>query len=330
MLRAAMLFVGAGAVITAIVIMSATPRVPSLYYVVFDSCGYQLSRDIIERYPELNGTVIDVTGLSSLGEHGDVLVFLYSNASLPVNIPEIGQSMLDNSVVTDLFAEKFLGNSHVAAGEIESDAIIRYCTEGDEGSLDYIASKIREVARAGASPPAPPILLLSVGAAALAGAALSQKAEDIAEKARSLLIRTLGLVVFSILGSLYKRPEDVINSSPARKAIWEYVNELGAVRFSQLLKKFDMPRGTLEWHIFLLAKFGLLKEIRIRRKRYIVDPNNKEKAAESLIELCPEARCVYEELSKNSPALTKRDIEAIRKKCNISEAELRELLELFR
>jgi hypothetical protein len=263
-------------------------------------------------YPNISGPILFPWQLSAVPK-GSIVVVLATNISIGLELLK----SVDLSQAT-LVATDIAGNVDAGSNIINYSDVWLYCIYKDRDALSRIASAVMRAkpsARASLAPLTPLLAAVAVaGVAASMYRAFEDKLKDFVDKAK----RVIPLPILVLLRVKVEK-EDAL-SHPLRRAIYETVVSNGTVKPSDLLRLGS--RATIEWHVWILIRAGLVSEVRIGKKRYLIDPTNPEKAVKTLVQIDEDARCIAENSGRSPKELT-----AI---CGTDEEAVNRVLELVR
>jgi len=237
---------------------------PTLTYIVLDSCGYEVARDLVKKYPELYGRILFQVGLNETIK--SPLVVLATNISRGEYSDVVGYLSRFNGLVvsTDVVSSK---------GALDSSDLWSYCLHGDQEVLERVANKIIESVKTQQSTTvlAPTMGLLAI-TIVVGGVFIASSCDDIKDLVRRIKI-PLPLIIPIILREKVSA-ENALNHS-IRLKIYEVVRSNGVVPFSKILELGG--KAVVEWHTFILTRSGLVIELKIgrgrRKKRYLAMPD---------------------------------------------------------
>ncbi len=257
--------VSLGLLVSALILLLQTTRVEEpqlIVYVAYDSCGYEVARNLNKYYPSISGIIV------SPGQHIEntcLEVHLATNISLLTSHGATVahyKSTSKNTIYTDVLSDNGLLKNH---------DLWSYCLTNDNKTLEKIAREIQktlENTENKFNPQLPIATLLAViGTAGLTISFL----DEIKEFMRKHKIPLLAIPVLLRTKIKY---EDALEH-PLRRQIYELISRNGAIPFSKILELGS--KAVIEWHTFILIRSGLIKEIKIgrgsRKKRYLVKPD---------------------------------------------------------
>ncbi|MFX1570956.1 MAG: hypothetical protein ACFFCV_21665 [Promethearchaeota archaeon] len=124
--------------------------------------------------------------------------------------------------------------------------------------------------------------------------------------------------------------EEVLNSPPIRKEIYEYIKNNPGVYYYKIVKKFNLGNQSATWHLEMLLKFDLIKDMKIENNHIYYDSSLNNKDIEKSFYLSNEkVKTILEYLNKDSKGYTKSDISnALNMHLNTVKKYLNKLLEL--
>jgi DNA-binding transcriptional ArsR family regulator len=262
-----------------------------IVYVVYDSCGFEVARDLIKRYPELRGVILYPE--QELNEPVDLAVFLGLN--ITTRLSEIARNSLDKFSSRTIYTD-FLKPD----GAIPTSDLWRYCIDEDEEALDRIAEIIIKNISVKSQPqinlplhPLVPVLVATV----VATISISQwdRLKDLTRRIKL----PLPLIIPILLRQKIKIDE-VLNH-PLRKRIYELVYQNGVVPFSEILEIGS--KASIEWHTYVLIRSGLVLELKItngrNKKRYLAI-NNPDILEKTLPKIDERFKCILENITLDS------------------------------
>jgi hypothetical protein len=287
----------------------------SYTYIVFDSCGYETVKAIARMYPNISGSILLPWQLSTVPRNS-IVVVLATNISIGLELIKSVDLSQATLVVTDI-----VGNVDVASGVINHSDAWLYCIYKDRDALNRIARAImsvktfRSASQASLTP-----LLAAVAVAGVAAStysmyrAFEDRLKDFVDKVK----RVIPLPILVLLRIKIEK-EEALNH-PLRRAMYEVITKSGAIKLYDLLKLGS--RASIEWHVWILIRTGLVSEVRVGKKRYLIDPTNTEQSLKTLIQLDEDVKCIAENSTKRLKELT-----AI---CGADEKVVNRVLELIR
>lgn len=249
-----------------------------LIYVDGDSCGYEVAR-ALATMPGLWGYIARYWELDpALLREGVVLVVLYTNIT-PVEAFNKLQILKNNpgviTIVTDVALEHL--------GEVSQRRVINttdlwmYCVYEDQEALNRIALVIKSnlpESTQGWFNTSPYVLIAGLAVLA-ASLSFNSEVRDFARKTGRRAYSTV-LLLIAVLG-LRIRGEKALEH-PLRVEICRMLMQNGEMSFSEIKSKLNVGRGTLEWHLNLLVRAGVVEEIKRNRARFyrlLVKETNK-------------------------------------------------------
>jgi predicted transcriptional regulator len=173
-------------------------------------------------------------------------------------------------------------------------------------------------AKPSASASLAPLTPLLVAVAVVGAASMYRAFEDGLKDFVDKVKRVIPLPILVLLRIKIEK-EEALNH-PLRRAIYEVITKSGAIKFYDLLKLGS--RASIEWHVWILIRTGLVSEVRVGKKRYLIDPTNTEQSLKTLIQLDEDVKCIAENSTKRLKELT-----AI---CGADEKAVNRVLELIR
>lgn len=243
-------------------------------YVDADSCGYEVSVALSRNYRELRGLSTRYWE-NILIRDKTLVVVLYTNIS-PIDAYRELHRLLDEvkayQGIVEVIATDVVSGyvDYPIEVVIDSEDIWMYCLHGDMEALNRIAQVIRRNIRSseGFNMGLTASYYVVVAAAALTGITLSisDRTRDAVNKAlKAILLLKFMLIV---LGLKITR-EDALGH-PLRSEIYKLIVENTCIAFPEIQRKLQLSRATLEWHISLLLRAGLIKEVKKNKTRHYV------------------------------------------------------------
>jgi len=287
----------------AVIAVASSGRV----YIVFDSCGYEVAKALNKLYPEASGDIFFSWQLSSL-PHGAVAVLLATNISSKSDV-EVAMQLVKSSGASYIYTDAVNSTGYRVNA---SDAWL-YCIYKDGEALKRIAMGVAVNSGGGVLTQLGLGLLIAVAVFSAASLALYQTLREKIEE----LLKRVRVVAPPILRVKVSR-EEALNH-PLRKALYETISSAGAVRYAELMRFGS--RATIEWHLWVLLRSGLVAELRVGRKRYIVDMTNLVTALNTLVQVDEEVKCIVESGEKPPKLLTEL--------CNTDLRAVFSVLELY-
>jgi len=301
-------------------------------YISTDSCSYEIYRDLMKTYPNLTGEIAILADLNGIKISSyRKVVFLGTSASLQRQLSEVVERLTKDPPKT-LIVSQYVGEYYgiKASSYVPDEYIWKYCLYRDDKSLYNIAEIIwrsnGEPAQS-LSQLLPFLAALSVGTIATSYL-LSKHVGEFIEKLRTALIKLIGLIALPVLRVKLER-EEVLNH-PLRKSIYDYVSSKVVVRLSDLMRELKLPRGTTEWHLHLLVKYGLVRELRVGRKRYVVDFSKPHNIVQELVSKDEDFKCVWELVAKaqgySGFSIDEKTISEVSDKCGLDPREVEKIM----
>lgn len=300
------------AVLAFLVLLASVAVLTHSYtYIVFDSCSYEVAKAVTKLYPNISGSIVFPWQLNTVPRNS-IVVILATNISIGLELlklVDLSQAIL---VATDI-----VGNVDAANGIINHSDAWLYCIYKDRSALDRIARVIMSAKPFRSASPAPltPLLAATViGAVVSMYRAFEDKLKDFVDKVK----RVIPLPILVLLRIKIEK-EEALNH-PLRRAIYEAITKSGAIKLYDLLKLGS--RASIEWHVWILIRTGLVSEVRVGKKRYLIDPANTEQSLKTLIQLDEDVKCIAENSTKRL-----KELLAI---CRTDEEAVNRVLELIR
>jgi len=295
------------ALLTAMVVLAY-----SYTYIVFDSCGYETAKALTKMYPNISGPILFPWQINTVPRNSIVIV-LATNISIGLELIKSVDLSQATLVATDIVGNVDVGNNIINY----SDAWL-YCIYKDRDALNRIARVIMSVKPSVSASQASltPLLVAVavVGVAASMYRAFEDKLKDFIDKVK----RVIPLPILVLLRIKIEK-EEALNH-PLRRAIYEVITNSGAIKLYDLLKLGS--RASIEWHVWILIRTGLVSEVRVGKKRYLIDPANIEQSLKTLIQLDEDVKCIAENSTKRL-----KELIAI---CRTDEETINRVLELIR
>jgi hypothetical protein len=295
------------ALLTAMVVLAY-----SYTYIVFDSCGYETAKALTKMYPNISGHILFPWQINTVPRNS-IVVVLATNISIGLELIKSVDLSQATLVATDIVGNVDVGNSIINY----SDAWL-YCIYKDRDALNRIARAVMSVKPSVSTSQASltPLLVAVavVGVAASMYRAFEDKLKDFIDKVKRVI--PLPILVFL---RIKIEKEEALNH-PLRRAIYEVITNSGVIKLYDLLKLGS--RASIEWHVWILIRTGLVSEVRVGKKRYLIDPANTEQSLKTLIQLDEDVKCIAENNTKRLKELT-----AI---CRTDEETINRVLELIR
>jgi hypothetical protein len=284
----------------------------SYTYIVFDSCGYETAKTLTKMYPNISGPILFPWQINTVPRNS-IVVVLATNISIGLELIKSVDFSQATLVATDIVGNVDVGNSIINY----SDAWL-YCIYKDRDALNRIARAVMSVKPSVSTSQASltPLLVAVavVGVAASMYRAFEDKLKDFIDKVKKVI--PLPILVFL---RIKIEKEEVLNH-PLRRAIYEVITNSSAIKLYDLLKLGS--RASIEWHVWILIRTGLVSEVRVGKKRYLIDPANTEQSLKTLIQLDEDVKCIAENSTKRL-----KELIAI---CRTDEETINRVLELIR
>lgn len=286
----------------------------SYTYIVFDSCGYETAKALTKMYPNISGHILFPWQINTVPRNS-IVVVLATNISIGLELIKSVDLSQATLVVTDIVGNVDVGNSIINY----SDAWL-YCIYKDRDALNRIARAVMSVkssvsaSQASLTPLLVAVAVAVVGVAASMYRAFEDKLKDFIDKVK----KVIPLPILVLLRIKIEK-EEVLNH-PLRRAIYEVITNSGAIKLRDLLKLGS--RASIEWHVWILIRTGLVSEVRVGKKRYLIDPANIEQSLKTLIQLDEDVKCIAENSTKRL-----KELIAI---CRTDEETINRVLELIR
>jgi len=284
----------------------------SYTYIVFDSCGYETAKAITRMYTNISGPILFPWQINTMPRNS-IVVVLATNISIGLELIK----SVDLSQVT-LVATDIVGNVDVGNNIINYSDAWLYCIYKDRDALNRIARAVMSVKPSVSTSQASltPLLVavVVVGVAASMYRAFEDKLKNFIDKVKRVI--PLPILVFL---RIKIEKEEALNH-PLRRAIYEVITNSGAIKLYDLLKLGS--RASIEWHVWILIRTGLVSEVRVGKKRYLIDPANTEQSLKTLIQLDEDVKCIAENSTKRL-----KELIAI---CRTDEETINRVLELIR
>lgn len=239
-------------------------------YVVGDTCGYELATRL-SSYPGLRGSIVNVNEVEmtrpNIGRD-TLVVFIYTNASsigsYRSRLLEWQEILSSHLVVSTDIVQNITGARNV----ILNDDIWSYCMYGDTESFNRVLGTIQNVLYQ-YSPPRGEIPLVSLAlftSAIILG--IATYFDELSNAFKGLIGRALSFVAIFAMFLGLRIDRSKIFEHPTRQEIYRYLLENGDVSFSDLMNNLKCSRATLEWHLSLLIRAGIIEEYRRGKVRY--------------------------------------------------------------
>jgi hypothetical protein len=277
------------ALLTAMVVLAY-----SYTYIVFDSCGYETAKALTKMYPNISGHILFPWQINTVPRNS-IVVVLATNISIGLELIKSVDLSQATLVATDIVGNVDVGNSIINY----SDAWL-YCIYKDRDALNRIARAVMSVKPSVSTSQASltPLLVAVavVGVAASMYRAFEDKLKDFIDKVKRVI--PLPILVFL---RIKIEKEEALNH-PLRRAIYEVITNSGVIKLYDLLKLGS--RASIEWHVWILIRTGLVSEVRVGKKRYLIDPANTEQSLKTLIQLDEDVKCIAENSTKRLKELT--------------------------
>jgi hypothetical protein len=284
----------------------------SYTYIVFDSCGYETAKALTKMYPNISGPILFPWQINTVPRNS-IVVVLATNISIGLELIKSVDLSQATLVATDIVGNVDVGNSIINY----SDAWL-YCIYKDRDALNRIARAVMSVKPSVSTSQASltPLLVAVavVGVATSIYRAFEDKLKDFIDKVK----RVIPLPILVLLRIKIEK-EEALNH-PLRRAIYEVITNSGAIKLYDLLKLGS--RASIEWHVWILIRTGLVSEVRVGKKRYLIDPANIEQSLKTLIQLDEDVKCIAENSTKRL-----KELIAI---CRTDEETINRVLELIR
>lgn len=284
----------------------------SYTYIVFDSCGYETAKALTKMYPNISGPILFPWQINTVPRNS-IVVVLATNISIGLELIK----SVDFSQAT-LVATDIVGNVDVGNSIINYSDVWLYCIYKDRDALNRIARAVMSVKPSVSTSQASltPLLVAVavVGVAASMYRAFEDKLKDFIDKVKKVI--PLPILVFL---RIKIEKEEALNH-PLRRAIYEVITNSSAIKLRDLLKLGS--RASIEWHVWILIRTGLVSEVRVGKKRYLIDPANTEQSLKALIQLDEDVKCIAENSTKRL-----KELIAI---CRTDEETINRVLELIR
>jgi hypothetical protein len=284
----------------------------SYTYIVFDSCGYETAKALTKMYPNISGPILFPWQINTVPRNS-IVVVLATNISIGLELIKSVDLSQATLVATDIVGNVDVGNSIINY----SDAWL-YCIYKDRDALNRIARAVMSVKPSVSTSQASltPLLVAVavVGVATSIYRAFEDKLKDFIDKVK----RVIPLPILVLLRIKIEK-EEALNH-PLRRAIYEVITNSGAIKLYDLLKLGS--RASIEWHVWILIRTGLVSEVRVGKKRYLIDPANTEQSLKTLIQLDEDVKCIAENSTKRL-----KELVAI---CRADEETVNRVLELIR
>jgi hypothetical protein len=284
----------------------------SYTYIVFDSCGYETAKALTKMYPNISGPILFPWQINTVPRNS-IVVVLATNISIGLELIKSVDFSQATLVATDIVGNVDVGNSIINY----SDAWL-YCIYKDRDALNRIARAVMSVKPSVSTSQASltPLLVAVavVGVAASMYRAFEDKLKDFIDKVKRVI--PLPILVFL---RIKIEKEEALNH-PLRRAIYEVITNSSAIKLYDLLKLGS--RASIEWHVWILIRTGLVSEVRVGKKRYLIDPANTEQSLKTLIQLDEDVKCIAENSTKRL-----KELIAI---CRTDEETINRVLELIR
>jgi predicted transcriptional regulator len=312
-----LLFTGAFAILLVIIVYlfffsSAVYAQHRMVFVVFDSCGFEVAKAVNKLYFNNSGIIAFSQSISDI-DPDSYYVVLATNISSQAEISRVLELILTRNA-------KYVGTSILGTknNTISCEDLWSYCLYSDEEALKRIAEAIRIKQEHTSPPTVLPLVVGVVGLISVSAISINQsirgRIKSILEKAWSTLV-----ILFSILLRVRIRREDALEH-PIRKAIYEKVSSEGVVPLSALAKTYS--RGVLEWHISVLIRAGLLREVKVANKRFIIDVLNAQRALGRLADMDAGVECILKNINSSL------SIKKISEMCSVEEWTVHTILDL--
>jgi len=284
----------------------------SYTYIVFDSCGYETAKTLTKMYPNISGPILFPWQINTVPRNS-IVVVLATNISIGLELIKSVNLSQATLVATDIVGNVDVGNSIINYSDVWL-----YCIYKDRDALNRIARAVMSVKPSVSTSQASltPLLVAVavVGVATSIYRAFEDKLKDFIDKVK----RVIPLPILVLLRIKIEK-EEALNH-PLRRAIYEVITNSGAIKLYDLLKLGS--RASIEWHVWILIRTGLVSEVRVGKKRYLIDPANTEQSLKTLIQLDEDVKCIAENNTKRLKELT-----AI---CRTDEETINRVLELIR
>jgi len=278
-------------------------------YIAFDSCGYEVAKALNTLYPEARGEIFFPWQLNSISRE-TVVVVLATNISSASDVETIlswAKAHRDLAYIsTDVL--------NISKYKVRVDDIWLYCIYKDDEAIKRIAEEILNVSVSGSKLNIEEayILVAVVGVATASISLLQLFKEKIEE-----FFNRVRIFIPPILRIKISR-EEALNH-PLRKTIYDAVASIGVMRYADLLKLGS--KASVEWHLWILLRSGILVELKVGRKRYIVDISKASKALDILAQIDEKVKCIIENVEKSPKIVTEL--------CNTDIRSVYSVLELY-
>jgi len=261
-------------------------------YIAFDSCGYEVAKALNTLYPEARGEIFFPWQLSSVSRE-TVVVVLATNISSTSDVETILSWAKAHRGFTYISTDVL----NISRYRIKVDDIWLYCIYKDGEALKRIAEEILNVGGSSSKLDIEEayILVAVIGVATTSISLLQLFKEKIEE-----FFNRVRIFIPPILRIKISR-EEALNH-PLRKAIYNAVASTGIMRYTDLVKLGS--KASIEWHIWILLRSGILVELKVGRKRYIVDISKASKALDILVQIDEKVKCVIENMEKSPKIVT--------------------------
>ena len=284
----------------------------SYTYIVFDSCGYETAKTLTKMYPNISGPILFPWQINTVPRNS-IVVVLATNISIGLELIKSVNLSQATLVATDIVGNVDVGNSIINYSDVWL-----YCIYKDRDALNRIARAVMSVKPSVSTSQASltPLLVAVavVGVATSIYRAFEDKLKDFIDKVK----RVIPLPILVLLRIKIEK-EEALNH-PLRRAIYEVITNSGAIKLYDLLKLGS--RASIEWHVWILIRTGLVSEVRVGKKRYLIDPANTEQSLKTLIQLDEDVKCIAENNTKRL-----KELIAI---CRTDEETINRVLELIR
>jgi hypothetical protein len=283
-------------------------------FVVFDSCSYEVARDINKLFLNNTGYVAFSYIITNVTP-SSYYIILATNTSLQ---SEIGRVL---KIITNSNAH-YIGTSILSVNNniISHEDLWSYCLYGDLNALKRIFETIIIREETPKSTPLLPLIIGTLIVASITVFSISQISQSSREKITTIFKKPLILLLLTLL-RFRIRSENILEH-PIRRTIYEKVISEKVVPISTLMK--ISSRAVLEWHLSVLVRAGIIREIRVVNKRFIIDPKHLNEALSKLVKIDPRIECILREIHSN-----KTTIEEISKKCRIDDRTAHTIVNLI-
>jgi len=294
--------------------LSANYAQSQVIFVVFDSCSYEVASDINRLFLNNTGIIVFPYTITSVTS-SSYYVVLATNISFQSEVDRVLK------LITTSSNTRYVGTSILSVSNniISHEDLWSYCIYRDEDSLRRVFETIsvREETSKSTLPLPLPIVALVV--ASIMVFSISQISQSSKEKIITAFKKAFILLLFTLL-RFRIRSENLLEH-PVRRAIYEKVISEKVVPISGLMKITN--RAVLEWHLSVLVRAGIIREIRVVSKRFIIDLLNLREALSKLARIDARVECILREATSNNNTL-----EEISRKCRVDERTVHTIISL--